>query len=560
MSDLARALILRFDLRCRRPCFLSLVLLVTGFVMIGCGQRETAVEAGVRTGTLLVGNGAEPEELDPHITTGIPEYKIQTALFDPLVTADPETLEPVPAAAESWEVSPDGTVYTFRLREDARWSNGDPVTADDWVYSLRRVLTPELGNTYLNMLRVIRGAEAYRTGVTDDFSQVGVEAVGAKILRIELLYPVPYFLSMLRHSTFLPVHPATIEAHGGIGRRGGGWTLPGHLVSNGAFMLAAWRPNEVVRLAANPFYWDRENVALKAIDFIPNDSVESEERSFRAGQLHLTNSVPLVKIPGYRSSGSDRFRSDPYLGIYYYIFNVEKPPFDDSRVRRALSLAVNRRLLVEKVTGGGEDPAYSFYPPLCAQYEPDVVLKENVAEARALLAEAGFPGGEGFPSFELLYNTSESHRMIAETIQQMWRVNLNIDARLFNQEWKVYLDSRDIGDFEVARAGWVPQYDDVSIFADLLLPDNPNNSSRWKHQGFASLVHRADREQNPVERERLYQLSEAILIEEMPVMPLYYYRNNYLIRPEVQGWARNAVDHHPYKEVSLQEIDFPKDD
>lgn len=551
MSDFARGQTPRFG--CHRLAgFLLTVLPVASLLLAGCGQREKAVEAGVRTATLLIGNGAEPEDLDPQITTGIPEFKIQTALFEPLVSADPDTLEPIPAAAESWEVSPDGTVYTFRLRDGARWSNGDPVTAADWVYSFRRVLTPNLGNTYLNMFRAIRGAEDYRIGRITDFKRVGIAAIDEVTLRIELDYPVPYFLSMLVHGTYFPVHPPTIEAHGSIGQRGGRWTLPGRLVSNGPFFLTDWRPNEVVRVEANPWYWDRETVALNAIEFIPNDSIDSEERSFRAGQLHVTNSVPLVKIPVYRNSGSEEFRSDPYLGIYYYIFNVEKPPFDDARVRRALSLAVDRQLLVQKVTGGGEDPAYSFFPPLSVHYESDVLLVEDVARARELLSEAGFPGGEGFPKFELLYNTSESHRMIAETIQQMWRVNLGIDAQLFNQEWKVYLDSRDVGDFEVARAGWVPQFDDVSIFADLLLPDNPNNSSRWKNEAYAKLVHQADRELDPAERERLYQQSEAILLADMPVMPLYFYRRNYLVRPEVHGWARNAVDHHPFKEVRLE--------
>jgi len=529
-----------------------IVFLVTGLFLAGCGRRETAVEAGIRTGTLLVGNGAEPEDLDPHITTGIPEYKIEVALFEPLVSADPETLDLVPAAAESWEVSDDRTVYTFFLREDGRWSNGDPVTAADWVYSLRRALTPSLGNTYLNLLRVIRGAEGYRNGLIDDFDQVGVRALDQRTLQIELETPIPYFLSMLRHSTYFAVHPATIEAHGGIDRRGSGWTLPGALVGNGAFMLADWRPNQVLRVVANPHYWNRTNVSLDAIEFIPIENIESEERSFRAGQLHVTGSIPLVKIPAYRERQDETFRSDPYLGIYYYIFNVEKPPFDDSRVRRALSLAVDRERLVEKVTGGGEEPAYSFYPPLCSDYEPGTTLRENVVEARRLLTEAGYPDGAGFPRFELLYNTSESHRMIAEAIQQMWRVNLSVDARLLNQEWKVYLDTRDIGDFTVARAGWVPQYDDVSIFAQLLLGDNPNNSSRWKNDAYDKLVHRADRELDPSVRESLYQEAEAILLQDMPVMPLYYYRRNYLIRPEVQGWGRNAVDHHPYTDISLE--------
>lgn len=534
------------------PNRILIVLLLAGFFLAGCGRRESAVERGNRTGTLLVGNGAEPEDLDPHITTGIPEYKIEIALFEPLVGADPETLDLVPAAAGSWEVSEDGTAYTFFLREDGRWSNGDPVTAADWVYSLRRALTPNLGNTYLNMLRVIRGAEDYRNGLIDDFGLVGVEALDDRTLRIELETPIPYFLSMLRHATFFAVHPPTIEAHGGIDRRGSGWTLPGGLVGNGAFMLTDWRPNEVVRVVANPHYWNRTKVSLNAIEFLPIDSVESEERSFRAGQLHVTGSIPLVKIPVYRDGGAETFRSDPYLGIYYYIFNVENPPFDDSRVRRALSLAVDRKLLVEKVTGGGEGPARSFYPPLCSDYEPGAVLREDVAEARRLLAEAGYPNGAGFPSFELLYNTSESHRMIAEAIQQMWRVNLEVDARLINQEWKVYLDTRDMGDFTVARAGWVPQYDDVSVFAQLLLGDNPNNSSRWKNDAYDDLVHRADRELDPSARETLYRRAESILLQDMPVMPLYYYRRNYLIRPEVQGWGRNAVDHHPYSKVSLE--------
>lgn len=526
------------------------VLLV--LLLSGCGRRESPVEAGLRSGTLLVGNGAEPEDLDPHVTTGIPEFKIEVALFEPLVTADPETLELIPAAARSWEVSPDGLVYTFRLREEGRWSNGDPVTAEDWVYSLRRVLSPNLGNTYLNLLRVIRGAEDFRTGRRTDFDGVGIRALDPHTLRIELAYPVPYFLSMLRHNTFLPVHRPTIEAHGGMEKRGGGWTRPGRLVGNGPFMLSSWRANDRVRVVVNPHYWGREAVSLNAIEFLAIDSIESEERSFRAGQLHLTNSLPLTKIPVYRERGDEAYRSDPYLGIYYYLFNVERPPFDDSRVRRALSLAVDRRLIVDKVTGGGEEPAYSFYPPLCANYEPRAVIREDVAEARRLLAEAGYPGGAGFPTVELLYNTSESHRTIAETIQQMWRVNLNVEIRLLNQEWKVYLDTRDTGDFLVARAGWVPQYDDVSVFAQLLLPDNPNNSSRWKNDDYAGLVHEADRTLDPVERKQLYQQAEAILLEDMAVMPLYYYRRNYLIRPEVRGWGRNPIDHQLYSGVSLE--------
>jgi oligopeptide transport system substrate-binding protein len=233
-----------------KPCSVLIVSLLAGFLLAGCGKRETAVETGIATGTLLVGNGAEPEDLDPHITTGIPEYKIEVALFEPLVGADPETLDIIPAAAHSWEVSDDGTAYTFFLREDGRWSNGEPVTASDWVYSLRRALTPDLGNTYLNMLRVIRGAEDYRNGLIVDFDLVGVTALDQRTLRIELEAPIPYFLSMLRHSTYLPVHPPTIEAHGGIASRGSGWTLPGALVGNGAFLLADWRPNEVVRVVA----------------------------------------------------------------------------------------------------------------------------------------------------------------------------------------------------------------------------------------------------------------------------------------------------------------------
>jgi oligopeptide transport system substrate-binding protein len=302
----------------------------------------------------------------------------------------------------------------------------------------------------------------------------------------------------------------------------------------------------------NRFYWAADKVRLQEVQFFTMASGEVEERSFRAGQLHVTYTLPTAKIPVWRERTVPEFRNEKQLAVYYYAFNVAHPPFNDVRVRRAFSMAVDRRLLVDRVTQGGEDPAWHFLPTGAHGYADAPRLIEDRDEARRLLAEAGFPGGNGFPTSTLLYNTLESHRQIAEALQQMWRQELGVDIRLQNQEWKVYLATRKTGDFQIARSGWAAAYNDVSVFAELMMADNGNNHTRWGNEGYDRLVLAAAGERDPVRRAALYRQADQVLLDELPVLPLYFYRKSYLLRPEVKGWYENLLDHHPLREVWLE--------
>ncbi|BET69084.1 peptide ABC transporter substrate-binding protein [Opitutales bacterium ASA1] len=536
--------------RARRGVCLLFVLTVAS-ILAGCRPSEPDVVRATREGRLILNIGADPEELDPHTTTGIPEFKVEMELFEGLVGEDPETGAAIPGAAESWKTSEDGRTWTFRLRPEARWSNGDPLTSADWVYSFRRALTPALGNTYGVLFDWIRGARDYRTGATTDFAEVGVRARGEHVLEIELIEPLSYFASMLVLHTFYPVHRPTIEKHGAIDTRGSGWTRPGSLVGNGPFVLVEWIHGQRLVARPNPHYWDADRVRLREVVFLTVESAETEERSFRAGQLHVTNSLPVSKIASYRDRRAPEFRNVPHLAVYYYMFNTSRPPFDDVRVRRALALALDRRAIVERVTQGGEEPALHFFPPTAGGYGPGPQLREDMEEARRLLAEAGYPDGRGFPVVSLLYNTHEAHRQIAEAVQQMWRVALGIEVRLVNQEWKVYLSTRRNGDYDLSRSGWVAPYDDVSCFAELMMSENGNNHTRWRNETYDALVRRAGSERDAAVRKELYRQADALLLEEMPVVPLYFYRKSHLVRPEVRGWYDNVLDHHPLRAVWL---------
>jgi oligopeptide transport system substrate-binding protein len=378
--------------------FLSLALL-------GCGKRETQVESGIRDGILHAGNGTEPQDLDPQTVTGVPEHNIITAILEGLVSEDPVDLHPVPGVAERWDISDDWRVYTFHLREDARWSNGDPVTANDFVLTYKRMLTPSLAAEYANMLHYVVNAREYNTGDLTDFSEVGFNAIDDRTFEITLTDPTPFFLNLLNHYSWYPVHIPTVEKFGGLDRKGTKWTLPGNFVGNGPFNLKEWRMNQMIVLEKSVTYWDRDNVALNQIRFYPVEGQDTEERMFRTGQLHYTNGTPLSKIDVYKANDPELIHIEPYLGTYFLRVNVTRPPFDDVRLRRALALAIDRESLVKNVTKGGQIPAYNFTPPGTAGYTARAQLEGDLETAKQLLADAGFPDGEGLPRVELLYNT-----------------------------------------------------------------------------------------------------------------------------------------------------------
>lgn len=533
-------------------CQLVLTFILCG-VLVGCGGGENNVSKGNREQILHWGNGAEPQELDPHIVTGIPEHHILVALLEGLVLKDPSTLEPIPGVAESWAISDDGTVYTFHLRDNARWSNGDPVTAQDFVWSWHRALLPALGNQYAYMLYPIKNAEAFHSGKVQDFSAVGVKAIDAHTLQVTLNSATPYFLQLLDHYSMFPLHRPTIEKFGKADERGTVWTRAGNYVGNGPFTLQQWDLNKVIITAKNTHYWDAENVNLSGIYFYPTENLVTEERMFRAGQLHRTDEVPLNKIEVYQRENPESLRISPYLATYFYRINTRLEHLSDVRVRRALSLAINRQQLVEHVTKAGEIPAYTITPPNTMGYTAAPVQPGYDPElARELLAEAGYPGGKGFPVLELLYNTDESHRKIAVAIQQMWKTQLNISVSLLNQDWKVYLEAQKGGNYQIARGGWIGDYVDPNNFLDMWIKGGGNNHTGWHNPEYDRLV--LDVAPKAPTRELRYQTfrkAETLMMSDAPIIPIYTYVNKTLVHPSVKGLEENILNYPLYKNISL---------
>ena len=528
------------------------LLLIAALTLTACGRRESPVERGNRDQILHRGTGPEIGELDPHLASGLTEYNILTALLEGLVAEDPVDLKPVPGVAERWAPSADGITYTFHLRADAKWSNGDPVTAADFVASYRRILTPSLGAQGAPLLYVIQNAESFHKGVITDFAKVGVTALNDRTLRITLEHPVAHFLSMLNHTAFLPVHIASIEKTGSFAERGNPWARPGTFVGNGPFVLSEWKAAQRIVVQKSPTYWDAAKVRLNAIHFHAIESRDAEERAFRAGQLHLTESLTPSKIEAYRRDNPSILRIDPFLGTEFYRLNVTRPFLNDRRIRRALALALDRNVIVQKVLRGGQTPARAFTHPGIAGYASAAWIPTDPEAARALLAEAGYPGGKGAPAIELLYNTSESHRAVAETVQELWKRELGLEVRLVNQEWKTVQSTRRTGDFQILRSVWNPDYLDPLSFLNVWTSSSTDNYTGWSSSEYDQLLFRAARTADAAARDKLLQQAEALLLDDAPFVPLYHYTHVFLIQPSVKGWHPTLLDHHPYKHVYLE--------
>ncbi len=520
----------------------------------GCGAGIPDASEGAENGLLLLGNGAEPKTLDPQRATGVTENKVISALIEGLIAyhpADANLLEP--GVAESWTSSGNHTVWTFRLREEARWSNGDPVSAGDFLYSYQRMLHPSFPGEYSQMLYVLKNAEAYKAGRLEDFAEVGVEAVDERTLRFRLVGPTPHFPSMLKHYSWYPVHPPTVEAHGGMLDMSGDWTFPENFVGNGPFVLSEWRPNQYLRVAKSPTYWDRERMRLNGIYFFPVVDANTEKRMFDSGLLHVTSTVPTNDIPSLRERRPGIINLDDYLGTYFYRLNVTREPLDDPRVRRALALAIDREAVVEKVALGEQKPALGYVPPGFSGYDPPRPLRYDPEQARELLAEAGFPGGEGFPELYLLFNTSEGHRKIAESLVAMWNEVLGVNMQLENKEWKVYLDAQSHLDYDVSRSGWIGDYMDPITFLDMFTTGNGNNDTGWSNRRYDELITQAFRSGSEAEHFAHLREAEALLLEELPVVPIYWYTRIYLKDPRLRNWNPKRLDNRPYKYLYFAE-------
>ncbi len=529
-------------------------VLMTGCALLaftGCAKREAPP-----TGQILrLSQRNEPATLDPQLATLPDEYFIIRALSEGLLTPSPGGGVPQPAVAERWNISPDGRTYLFELRADARWSNGDPVTAMDFVYSIHRVLSPALAAPKAALFFPLKNAEAFYTGREKDFSNVGARALADHRLELKLEEPAADFLALMASGPWIPVHAATIEKSGRMDQRGTDWTRPGNYVGNGPFTLTAWRPNQEIIVARNEKYRDAAHVRLEEIRFLAFDDGDSEERAFRAGQVDVTMSVPFSKLAPYRSAQPPVLRSVPLHETRYLALNTTRPPLDDRRVRRALALALNRTALVEKVLLGGQQPAITFIPPGLGGYAPAAQINENTMEARRLLADAGFPDGRGFPKLEL---TTWVNTPVLEAIQQMWQHELGIEVTLAQREARTHLAALAAADYAIALVTAIPDYDGASDLFTSLTSGNHGNYPHWSSTEFDRLVGEAGRSDSLAGRNAIYQQAEKVLLDDMPLIPLYFNAKNFLIQPAVQGWQEDALWTRFYKNVHLNEKRHPE--
>ncbi len=523
---------------------------LAGAWLSGCSNRESRATAATRDGILLRGNGSEPEALDPHVVRGSSEWTVMAALFEALVRPDPDTLEPIPAAAESWIVSPDGLTYTFRLRAGLRWSDGSPLTAQDFEWSARRLTDPSMASAHVeDTLIFVRGVRAYIAG-QGTWEQVAIRATDERTIEFVLEHPVPFFPSAL--AAFYPVPRTTVEKFGGWTDRSSAWTRAGNLVSNGPFLLTRWEQNNDIQCRRNPHYWDAAQVRLNGVTFLPYENPSTEEIAFRNGQLHLTFGIPLQKIETYQREQPDALKIVPDLGNYFYTLNTTRPPFNDLRVRRAFSLATDRESLVRNVLRGGKVAANAFTPPGLGGYTANPRLAHDPEAARALLAEAGFPGGRGFPRVELVIDSRDNHRAVAETMQQMWNAALGVRVELRNEEPRVLVSSKRAMQFDLIRGSWNASYLDPWFFLSPWVTGGLYNEAQWSDARYDALIAEAMGQVNPTARLDLLRRAEDVLLEQLPVLPLYWSTHVFLLAPEVKGYTGRPFADRAVKALWLE--------
>ncbi len=494
-------------------------------------------------------NGAEPQTLDPHRAEGVPASNILRDLFEGLVSEAPDG-SLIPGAAETWQINDDGTVYTFTLRADGRWSNGDPVTAADFAYGIQRSVDPATLSQYSSILFPIVNAEQIVKGELSP-EQLGVTALDDRTLEIRLIGPTPYFLGLLTHSTTYAVHRPSVEKFGNRFARAG------QLVGNGAYRLDEWVVQSHIRLLRSEKYWDDENTVIDEVNYFPIENQDAMLKRYRADELDFTQDLPFKQIAWIRENIADQLYISPYLGSYYYSLNLTLPPFAGApKLRRALALAIDRDVLTEKITGSGEIPAYSWTPRVTGytQQPPDWAgwtQERRNTEARRLFKESGH--SEANPlTIQILYNTSENHKRIAIAIASMWKQVLGVETKLLNQEWKVFLETRKQKTMPgVARNGWIGDYNDAYSFTQLFASDNEQNDSGFANDEYDALLDRAAVEPDMQQRAELMEAAERLMLEEQPIIPIYFYVSKHLIKPWVGGFKPNIMDHHYTKNFHI---------
>lgn len=525
---------------------------ITQALLLGAGLAVAAtstlsIAAEVPAGTelakvqeLVRGNGTEVATIDPHKSQGVPESHVIRDLLEGLVNQDGEG-NTIPGVAESWETT-DNKTFTFHLRKDAKWSNSDPVTAEDFVYSWQRAVDPATASPYAWYMEYTKMVNAKDiVAGKKDKSELGVKAVDANTLVIELETAVPYFVMMMGHTTVKPVHKATVEKYGDQ------WTKPDHFVGNGAFAVDKWVVNERLVLKRNDQYWNNDKTVLNKVTFLPIENQVAEMNRFLSGEIDFTNELPVEHFKRLKKEHAEDVSVAGNLCTYYYIFNTKKAPFDDVRVRKAISYAIDRNIVSDAILAQGQKPAYFLTPEITAGFNPELPAygkmsqKERNEEAARLLEEAGY-GKDNPLNFNLLYNTSENHKKIAVALGSMWKKTLGLKVTLENQEWKTYLSSKDSGDFEVARAGWCGDYNEASSFLTLMKSNNTTGGVHYDSAEYDQLIDKALNSTSAEEREALYLEAEALMAKDMPIAPIYQYVKSRLLNPHVGGFPTNNAE------------------
>lgn len=599
-----------------RRTIIAWILLLT--VCAGVGWSLVAGDLPKADFTFI--NESEVKSVDPALITGQPEGRIAYCLFEGLVRKDPKTLEPLPAVAESWNISDDQRVYTFHLRKDARWSDGSPVTAHDFHYSLRRFLDPRTAAEYAYQAWYIKNGQNYSSGgsgikagdtvevelnlptnavntkrgelvhgelvridqrgeddrdyvvladgqeitfrptddaeasrktppegvrwcrqVLLDFREVGVKVIDDLTLEITLNNPTHYFLGLLGFYPFFPVNQKCVETYGTPG-----WTKAEHIVSNGPYRVEFRRIRDRIRMAKNEHYWDRDNIKLGVVDALAVESLTTALNLFLTDEADWVGDLPPTAVREMMKADPPRddLNPAPFLSSYFYYIQTKRPPLDDLRVRKALSMAMDRAEISSKLMPSGDPPSYSLVPPGIPDYQQQFIERGSPDEARRLLAEAGYPEGRGFPRLEIVTNTQESHMQVAELIRKQWQRELGITARTRNEEWGAYHSSLRQGKYDLARRGWIADYNNPNTFLDLFLSHSEQNSTGWSNAEFDRLVEGAAKELDADKRYRMLEEAEAILLAELPMIPIYSYVSKNMVKPYVRGFYNNMSDEH----------------
>ncbi|MBI3852642.1 MAG: peptide ABC transporter substrate-binding protein [Verrucomicrobia bacterium] len=530
----------------QRACgiFSAFCILYLAFLLTGCLKPEPSAD-------LVIVNGNEPESLDPAIITGLSEMRLTQGLWAGLTRLHPKTVAPIADLADRWEISPDKKVYTFHIRTNALWSTGEPITAEDFVYSWIRAINPETASDYAGQLFPIKNAEEFNAGKIKDSSLVGVHALDPRTLRVELNQPTAFFLDLCAFPTLNIVPRKTIEQYGDR------WLMVRPLPASGPYELVTWRLNDKIRMRKNPRYWDAANVRTEVFDFLPIGSPNTALNLYETGAADVVwdkDLIPVELLDDLKNRPD--YHTFTYLGTYFFRFNVTHKPFDDPRVRKVFALVINKKRLVEKITKAGEQAASHFVPPGVANYQPVPGLGFDPENARRLLASAGFPGGKGFPRLQYKFfaaagGAAKLHAKIAVELQQMWRDELGVEIELQQIERKVFYAVQSKLDYDLSQSSWIGDYNDANTFLDMFMTNNGNNRTGWGNARYDELLRAANKETDLKLREKLFQEAESLLIrDELPIVPLYFYVGfNYYDPNKVAGIYPNILDQHPLQDI-----------